>query len=187
MRIPLAKDKSLLKNLKIKVEEIIMSEDCMNDEFELLSEGVVKYYASLILEGNPDPEFSSHLLKIFCVKAKKLSSSEIPAPIIEIIVLAFEKYLSGDEKNINKSLGLIRRGKPKSRKVEDRNILIAADVERLIRLGVTKTLSKTSDGAFYIISKKYNLSESEIEDIYYKNKDMGIAIVQFENLDTDPV
>ncbi len=165
-----------------------MSQDDIDEDFEIPSVGSLKHYASLILEGNPDLEGSRQLLRVFCARAKELSSSSsgIPESIIEIIVLAFEKYLSGEEKNINKSLGLIRRGKPLNQEIIKRNHNIAADVERLVISGRNKTISKTSDGAFYLVGKKYSLSESEIEDIYYKYRDDGVVIIKFEALDTDP-
>lgn len=174
--------------MNILLEGVIMSEEDIDENFELPSVGSIKHYASLILEGNPDLEGSRELLKVFCARAKELSAPSLgfPEPIIEIIVLAFEKYLSGEENNINKSLGLVRRGRPITEEIIKRNHYIAADVERLVRLGKNKTVSKMSDGAFYLIGKKYSLSESEIQDIYYKYRDEGITIIKIEGLDTDP-
>ena len=166
-----------------------MSINIVNDEDDFPSAGRIQYYISLISEGKPDPDGSEQLLKIFCAKAKKLSmpGASLPEPILALIISAFEKYLSGEEKNINKSLGLIKRGKPKNPSNERRNWLIAANVLRLVEAGESKGISKkTSEGAFYIVGQKYHLSESEVENIYYQFKNEGITILAMERLDSDP-
>jgi hypothetical protein len=165
-----------------------MSINIVNDEDDFPSAGMIQYYISLISEGKPDPDGSEQLLKIFCAKAKNLSmpGASLPEPILALIISAFEKYLSGEEKSINKSLGLIKRGKPKNPSNERRNCLIAADVLRLVEAGKNKTISRYSDGAFYTIAQKYKLGESEVEKIFYEYENKGIAILAFEKNDSVP-
>lgn len=154
---------------------------------DLPSTGDVQHYVSLIREGNPDVEGSRALLRLFCARARKLKfpESPFPVPLLELLVSAFEGYLSGDEPDIKKSLGLTRRGKPPNHEIQKRNKFIAADVFRRIECGESLGSSRDGDGAFVAVAEKYGLSEGEVRDIYYKNKTEGMAIVLMERMKDD--
>ena len=150
-----------------------------NDEDEILSQGDVAHYVALIREGNPDIEGSKGLLRLFCARAKNLKFlvSPFPEPLLELLVSAFENYLSGKEKDIEKSLGLKRRGRPVSRKIQQRNVFIAIDVLRLHLEGKPLTDNRDEQGAFSTIADNSRLSDSEVRDIYYKHYDDAMSII----------
>ena len=150
----------------------------MEDKEFPLPEGVA-YYVSRIKKGNPDIEGSKALLRLFCDRAKKLKfpKSQFPVPLLELLVSAFEEYLSGSETDLEKSLGLKRRGKPVNPKIRERNKLIAADVMRLTIDGIPLMDNSDRQGAFSIIAERRNLSENKIRDIYYEYKEEGMSIL----------
>jgi hypothetical protein len=152
---------------------------------EPLSQEDVTYYISRIKEGNPDTEQSRALLRLFCVRAKELKFPDSPFPdaLLELLIAAFEGYLSGDQKDLEKSLGLKRRGRPVNPEIVSRNKLIAADVIRIV-LEKNKPLADNSkeQGAFSIVAESYELSDSEVRDIYYKHENDGLAIILCERL-----
>src|SRR3954471_19421939 len=106
-------------------------------EDELPSAGDVCHYVGLIHDGHPDVKGSRALLRLFCHRAKQLSfpASPFPDPLIALLIGAFEGYLSGKEKNLEKALGLKRRGRPADPEIIKRNHLVAADVCRLEMTG----------------------------------------------------
>ena len=149
----------------------------MQDD-ELLSEGDVAHYVSLVREGNPNIEGSKGLLRLFCASAKKLKFpvSPFPEPLLELLISAFEKYLSGEERDLEKALGLKRRGKPVDPNIEKRNILIALDVLRLNLDNKPLVDNKNEQGAFSTVAEARNLSESMVSEIYYKHHDDAMAV-----------
>jgi hypothetical protein len=152
---------------------------------KILSVGDVACYVSKAKEGKPDIEGSKALLRLFCERAKKLKfpDSPFPEPLLELLISAFENYLSGDEKDLEKSLGLKRRvGKPPSPEVEKRNINIAHEVLCKDIDGINLTINKISDGAFLEIAELHNLSDSEVRDIYYKHLNDAISLELLKRL-----
>ena len=141
----------------------------MQDD-DLLSIGDVAHYVSLIREGKPNIDGSQGLLRLFCVRAKNLKFpvSPFPEPLIELIVSAFENYLSGKEKDLEKSLGLKRGGRPVDTEIETRNKFIAINVLELQLKGKPLTDNKNEQGAFSTVAEIQGLSDSEIRDSYYK-------------------
>lgn len=144
----------------------------MNTE-KLLSVGDIANYVGKIYEGEPDIEGSKALLRLFCEKGRgqQVKNSPFPQPIIELFVLAFEKYLSGEEMNLEKSLGLTRRGRPANPDVEKRNKFVALDVMRLNKSGKPLLDNASEQGAFSTIADKFGLGETEVRDIYYEFKE----------------
>ena len=154
--------------------------ECGEQGDDLPSIGDVAYYISLIKEGNPDTEGSRALLRLFCHRAKQLRFPEapFPEPLLVFLVDVFERYLSGKEKDLEKALGLKRRGRPPDPEILKRNHFIAADVCRLEMGGKSLTGSRADlDGAFVEVAEKHGLSESEVRDIYYKHQNSGLAII----------
>jgi len=153
------------------------------EEF-LLREEDVEYYVSRIKKGDPDIEGSKALLRLFCDDAKNLKFPESPFsdPLLKLLVCAFENYLSGSEKDLEKSLGLKRRGRPVNPKIRERNKLIAADVIRLKLDGKPLADNFYTQGAFSTIAERQKLSESEVRDIYYEYKYDGMSILISERL-----
>lgn len=140
-------------------------------DYNDLTSGDVAHLVNLIREGKPDIEGSKALLSLFCKRAKKLKfpASPFPEPLLELLVSVFEKYLSGEAKDLEKSLGLKRRGKPPNPAIEKRNIFIALDVLRLHFTGKPLVDNRIEQGAFSIIGEANELSDNEIRDIYYKH------------------
>jgi len=151
----------------------------------LLPEEDVEYYVSRIKKGDADIAGSRALLRLFCDRAKNLKfpESPFPDPLLELLVCAFDNYLSGSEKDLEKSLGLKRRGKPVNPKIRGRNKLIAADVMRLAFDGIPLMDNLAGEGAFSIVAERNKISESKVRDIYYKYKDDGMSILVYEHLD----
>ena len=149
----------------------------MQDD-ELLSAGDVAHYVSLVRKGNPNIEGSKGLLRLFCARAKKLKFpvSPFPEPLLELLISAFEKYLSGDERDLEKALGLKRRGRPVDPKTEKRNIFIALDVLRLHLDNKPLVDNRDEQGAFSTVAEAKSLSDSEVRDIYYKHHDDAMAV-----------
>ena len=149
----------------------------MQDD-ELLSVGDVAHYVSLIREGKPNIEGSQGLLRLFCARAKKLKFpvSPFPEPLLELLISAFEKYLSGEERDLEKALGLKRRGRPVDPDIQKRNILIALDVLRLYLDNKRLGDNKNEQGAISTVAEAKSLSDSEVRDIYYKHRDDAMAV-----------
>lgn len=155
-----------------------------NNNEERIEPWRVQGYVSLALEGKPDGEGSKALLRLFCERAKKLKfpTSPFPEPLLVLMISAFEKYLSGEEKDLEKSLGLKRRGKPPGPEIQKRNIEIATEVLRLKLDDKPLTPSRESDGAFFMIATRYGLSEQEARDIFYEHQNMARAVICRERL-----
>jgi len=153
-----------------------------NSDEEILNAGQVVFLTNKIRDGDPDIEGSRLLLKLFCQRAKTLAFPRSPFPdaLLTLVAEAFEKYLSGEERNLEKSLGLVRKGRPPNPEIEMRNVMIAADVVRLRQQGRSVKDSASEQGAFADVAEKYGLSESEVDKIYYTHRDDGIAQVLME-------
>ncbi len=155
----------------------------MKDKEEfLLREEDLEYYVSRIKKGDPDIAASRALLRLFCDYAKNLKFPESPFSdhLLKLLVCAFENYLSGSEKDLEKSLGLKRRGKPVNPKIRERNKHIAADVMRLKFDGIPLMGNSDREGAFSIIAERNKLSENNVRDIYYEYRDDGMTILLSE-------
>ena len=155
----------------------------MQDD-ELLSVGDVANYVALVREGNPNIEGSKGLLRLFCARAKKLKFpvSPFPEPLLELLISAFEKYLSGEETDLEKALGLKRRGRPVDPKIEKRNIFIALDVLRLHLDNKPLVDNRDEKGAFSTVAEANSLSESEVRDIYYKHLKDAMSVETLSRL-----
>lgn len=158
----------------------------MNDD-ELLSVGDVAYYISKVKEGQPDVEGSRDLLRLFCERSKQLKfpDSPIPESLLGFIRSAFEQYLSGKETDLARSLGLKKVGKPASREIEKRNVLIAVDVLRLHRAGKPLADNRDEQGAFSTVAEAKNLSDNQVRDIYYDYADKALDVELFMRLMED--
>lgn len=139
-------------------------------DYDNLSSGDITHLISLIKDGRPDIEGSRALLRLFCHRAKKLKfpASPFPEPLLGLLVSTFESYLSGEGKDLEKLLGLKRRGKPPNREIEKRNIFIAHQVLCLTIEGNQLVDNSAKQGAFSIVGEANMLSDSEVRDIYYK-------------------
>ena len=96
--------------------------------------------------------------------------------MLELLISAFEKYLSGEERDLEKALGLKRRGRPVDPNIEKRNIFIALDVLRLHLDNKPLVDNKNEQGAFSTVAEAKSLSDSEVRDIYYKHRDDAMAV-----------
>lgn len=143
-----------------------------DSDYEGMGPGTVSYYASLIQEGKPDVEGSRELLREFCRRARRLEhpSSPFPAPLLGVLVSAFERYLSGEAPDLEKSLGLKRIGTPADPEIPERNFWIAVEVFRLNAKGTPLRDNNAGPGAFSIVADRRALSESQVAEIYYQNK-----------------
>ncbi len=150
----------------------------MNDD-ELLSIGNITYYISKAKEGEPDPEGSRDLLRLFCARAKLRSLDSPSDGLLRFISSAFEKYLSGEEKDLAKSLGLKKVGKPVNREIERRNVFIAFDVLCLHRSGKPLLGNRDERGAFSTIAEQRDLSDNQVRDIYYAYQDKALLMEKF--------
>jgi hypothetical protein len=157
------------------------------DNDDLPGPGTVAYLVDKIREGDPDVEGSRQLLRLFCVRAKKLKfpASPFPEPLLKLLVSAFEKYLSGEETDIAKSLGLKRRGKPPDPAIPERNAYIAKDVLLLHEQGIPLMSNRQQAGAFERVATECDLSEGEVRDIYYAHKNAGLALIIMDRWDDD--
>lgn len=140
---------------------------------DLLSVGDIANYVAKIHEGKPDVEGSKALLRLFCERsrANQYQRSAFPEAIVDLLVSAFEKYLSGEEMNLEKSLGLKRRGRPANPDIKKRNIFIARDVMLLNRSGKPLFDNFNEQGAVSTIAEKFKLGDNDVRDIYYEFKE----------------
>jgi len=150
----------------------------------------VRHLVSLIQKGDPDVEGSKKLLRLFCDRAKKLTfpSSPFPPPLLDLIVEAFERYLSGKERDLAKSLGLKRRGRPRKGGTQRRNLAIADKVFRLKERGNTLLANRENanwDGTFETVAQKYGVSELQVRNIYYDFVEQMKKEKQIESMFTD--
>jgi len=132
-----------------------------------------------IREGNPDLAAARAMLRIFfCARAKELHFPESPFPdeYLALLISAFERYLSGEKLDIEKSLGLKRGGRPPDPKIHERNVIITMEVMHLESEGRTVTDSRKGEGAFAEVAANHNLSESQVRDIY-SDKEKQIKII----------
>ena len=125
-----------------------------------------------IRDGNPDLAAARALLRLFCDRAKELHFPESPFPDehLALLISAFERYLSGEELDIEKSLGLKRSGRPPDPKIQERNVIITMEVMHLESEGQPVTDNREGEGAFAEVAAHYNLSENQVKDIHYDNK-----------------
>ena len=128
----------------------------------------------------PDVEGSKKLLKLFCDRAKNLTfpTSPFPQPVLTLIVTAFERYLSGEEKDLEKCLGLKPRpGRRWSKDKQNANLQIAVDVARLNQKGWPLKDTRESEGAFSKLADHLGLKESGVRDIYYKYQVEALSLL----------
>ncbi len=162
----------------------------------------VNHYVNLILKKTPDPdvEGSKKLLRLFCDRAKRLTfpSSPFPQPLLDLIVHAFDGYLTGKEKDLEKALGLKpRSGRRWPESKGDTNLEIAVEVARLYDKGLPimdpsrppteiqgdddekhlEEFYKRSLGACSLVGEKYGLTESRVRDIYYSHQIEALSIL----------
>ena len=135
-----------------------------------------------IRKGDPDPAAARGMLRLFCTRAKELHFPEWPFPeeYLALLVSAFERYLSGEELDIAKSLGLKRRGRPGSPEIQQRNVYIAAEVLRLEIQGRPVTDNADGEGAIADVAERHGLSASQVRDIYYEYLNDGMAQLVLE-------
>ena len=122
-----------------------------------------------IRKGNPDKAAARVMLRRFCDRAKELHFPESPFSdeYLALLISAFERYLSGEELDIAKSLGLKKGGHPPDPKIQERNVNITIEVMHLESEGLPVTDNREGEGAFAEVAEHYNLSESQVKDIYY--------------------
>jgi hypothetical protein len=116
------------------------------------------------------------LLRLFCERAKALAFPESPFPetVLSHLVSAFERYLSGEEKDLERALGLKRRGRPADPEIKARNLRIAIEIEQA--LGKGNTLTKES-GVIAEIAQRYGLGASEVRDAYYRHRNEARGMI----------
>jgi len=133
-----------------------------------------------IRENNPDPAAARALLRLFCDRAKELHFPESPFPDehLALLISAFERYLSGEELDIEKSLGLKRGGRPPDPKIQERNVIITMEIMHLESEGLPVTDNREGEGAFAEVAERHNLSESKVRDIYYDKNIMVKAMTE---------
>jgi hypothetical protein len=149
----------------------------------------IEHHVRKILEGNGNPDAARNLIQGFCRQAKLLRfpSSPFHESLLELLVYAFEGYLSGDRPDIARSLGLKARGRPVDPIVRERNILMVVDVLTLEMSGENLTENSKRPGAFQVVAERYGIGPSEVRDQYY-NKDIlveAMARICCERLSKD--
>ena len=123
-----------------------------------------------IRKGNPDKAAARVMLRRFCDRAKELHFPESPFSdeYLALLISAFERYLSGEELDIAKSLGIKRgRGRPRDPNIQERDAIITMEVMHLESEGRTVTDNREGEGAFAEVAARHNLSENQVRDIYY--------------------
>lgn len=133
-----------------------------------------------IRENKPDLAAARALLRLFCDRAKELHFPESPFhdEYLALLISAIEQYLSGEELDIAKSLGLKKGGRPPDPKIQERNVIITMEIMHLVSEGLPVTDNKEGEGAFAEVAERYNLSESKVRDIYYDENIMVKAMTE---------
>lgn len=130
-----------------------------------------------ILRGKGSVKAAREIMRIFCERAKLESfPSSFPLPILRLLVHAFEGYLSGELPNLEKSLGVRKKGRPPQLKIRARNVAMVADVIRLEMKERTLTDNREGPGAFSEIAEIYRISAEEVRDQYFDQEIQNEAV-----------
>lgn len=132
-----------------------------------------------ILKGKGSVKAAREIMRIFCERAKLESfPSSFPLPILQLLVYAFEGYLSGGLPDLEKSLGVKKPGRPPQPKIRARNIAMVADVIRLNMKKRTLTDNRKGAGAFSKIAEIYGVSAEEVRDQYFDKEIQNEAVAR---------
>jgi len=126
---------------------------------------------SLIEDGKPSADTRRQLLHVFCqqVRAGPTAFTQLTWETLGWVTAAMEKYLSSEEKDIAKSLGLTVKGRRPDSAIQQRDELIAARVvELLAERGFSQlTDSANCGGVFGDVAEEFNVSDSVVRAVWY--------------------